>query len=235
MRLRARELEREAAEVGDLFASVEATLYLAQAELAAGQPTRARRYLRDAMARWPHGEFHFQHWIALRHETFCDLYEGATRDTARRLERGWAAARDARLHEHQVVRGETAVLDANIALALLARGDRDRARWTQRIRDAVERLSQEGRAWTDAWSWLLRAGLASQEGDRDGAISALRKAREGFHAADMAVHAAVVSLRLGELLPGRAGDALVDDAIDRLLSRGVAEPRRWCDVYAPRS
>ncbi|HZO16343.1 MAG TPA: hypothetical protein VFB62_23880, partial [Polyangiaceae bacterium] len=234
LRLRALELERESSEVGDVFGEVEASLYLSFADLAADGPDRARQRIAEAMGRWTHEAFHFQHWTALRYRTFCDLYTGVSDETARRLEVGVRAAREARLFDNQIVRGEASLLEGLVCLADLARGAADQRALERRVDRAAIKLGRERRAWAAASAWCLRGSLAEACGDRDRAIAALRKAREMFVGAHMGLHATVAKLRLGELLPGAAGKSLVTEAREQMMkAHGIAEPERWCNVYLP--
>jgi hypothetical protein len=76
------------------------------------------------------------------------------------------------------------------------------------MKDA-EALEKEGVAWAKALSQMVHAGLASTRGDRAGAAGRLRDAAARCEAADMPLFAEIARRRLGILLGGAEGEALV--------------------------
>lgn len=232
MSVRANRLRREAAEVGDVIMTVEGSLYAALADLAADQPRVARQRLDDTMTRWTTEGYHYQHWTALRYRTYCDLYDQRLVDTMRNLDDNIRQAKEARLFDNQIVRGEAPMLRAYTALACIDAGDGP-ARWVPVVEKARRELHKLERTWADAAALALQAGLARAQGDVSGAVASLRQAREAYHRADMALHAAVMKRRLGETLGGERGESLARDADDAMRARGVQAPARWARVYAP--
>src|SRR4029079_1775306 len=63
---RAAAQEREAADRGDLFGRINSAFSSLIPLLAADEVETARRRCREAIAFWPPGEFHVQHFMALR-------------------------------------------------------------------------------------------------------------------------------------------------------------------------
>jgi len=80
---------------------------------------------------------------------------------------------------------------------------------------------------------LLRAGLSAARGATDDAAARLRRAADGLDAADMAMWAAVARLRLGRILGGADGDALVEATMERFRIETVAEPAAFATMLVP--
>ncbi len=233
MRLRAQRLRREAAEVGDVIMTVEGSLYLSLAELANDEPAVARRRLRDTMARWTREGYYYQHWTALRYRIYCDLYNGTAADAVAPLEDGCRKAKSARLFDNQIVRGEAPLLRAYTALACIDADPKTAPEHTRTIEKAVTHLERMRRPWTEAAAFGLRAGLAHVRGHTDGTVAWLRRARATFHLANMALHASSMKWRLGEVLGGAHGAALIEASGAEMRKSGVTHPQRWVRVYAP--
>jgi hypothetical protein len=87
--------------------------------------------------------------------------------------------------------------------------------------------------WTDALAAALEASIAIARQDVGGAEMALRRAIEFADTAEMTVHAAAARHRLGELLGGDAGTALVTGAEEAMRARGVRIPGRYARALVP--
>jgi hypothetical protein len=82
-------------------------------------------------------------------------------------------------------------------------------------------------------SLLIGAGLAVLCGDVEAAAAGYRSAAPGFDAVDMVMHAAVTRWRLGELVGGDEGRALVAQARAVLAAEGIVRPERVLAMFAP--
>ena len=80
---------------------------------------------------------------------------------------------------------------------------------------------------------LLDAGIAYCAGRRDAAISSLRAAAEELRSADMHLLAQVAQRRLGEVLGGASGAAIVREADTALAVRGIRNAPRVAGLFAP--
>jgi hypothetical protein len=80
---------------------------------------------------------------------------------------------------------------------------------------------------------LVGAGLAVLRGDLDAAAAGYRSAALGLDAADTTTVANAARWRLGELLGGDDGRALVEQARAALLADGIVRPDRVVATYAP--
>jgi len=61
---------RDAGRVGNVFSAVTADLYTGFAHLAHGDAAGARALCEEAIARWSHAGYHFQHWLAFKIQTW---------------------------------------------------------------------------------------------------------------------------------------------------------------------
>lgn len=104
------------------------------------------------------------------------------------------------------------------------------------LRDAewvIRRLERERMPWPRAEAILLRAGVARIRRRTEDAIALFSKAAESFDTLDMRVVAAVARRRLGELLGGDEGRALILAADAVMTSQGVRNPRCMARLYSP--
>ena len=70
-------------------------------------------------------------------------------------------------------------------------------------------------------------------GDLDAAADGYRNAASGFDEADMALLVAAAHWRLGELVAGDEGRALVTDAHAALAAEGIVRPDRVVAMFVP--
>jgi serine/threonine protein kinase len=227
-------LVADAEDRGNLFMSVNVrTSSATTVWLAADDPDRARRELRDAMALWAQGKFSTQEWRATMFGADIDLYVG---DVAKAYERVRGLARALRRSFFFVhyVRSMTAFVQGRCAVAslqaLAAAPRRARLAEARRLRRQLERARMP---WTRPLASILDAGIAQAMGDRATAVAALGAAAQTADAADMALHAAAARLQLGRLLGGAQGAALVRDALDAMDLRGVVDPERYSAMLVP--
>jgi hypothetical protein len=226
-------LRGEAERRGDLYAH--ATLYnglIALHRLAADQPDLARAESQAVVERL--GRFQFQHYWAMLTRAFADLYEGRGAQALAGLEDSWPQSVRALFLRIQYIRVEAEWLRARclIAAAGEAAGDARRA-LVRRAARGARRLAGERLPWADPMAAATRAAIAWIEGDVDGARTGLERAAAGFAAADMPLPAAAVRARLGRLLGGDAGAALLAAAEADVCACGVVAPARMIALYAP--
>jgi serine/threonine protein kinase len=224
----------DADERGNLFLSVALrTSSAASVWLAADDPDRARRELRDAMAQWGQKGFSSPQWRATVSEAEVDLYVG---DPASAYDRVKDLSRV--LVKHFFFAFNTRVLVAfaqgRSAIASLD-GLAPRAR-KKRLKDAqhwTRFLKSKRMTFTAPLASILEAGVAFATGDRGKAESALYAAAEAAKVADMALHGAAARYELGLLLGGDEGAELVRAATEAMLSLGVHAPARFAPMLVP--
>jgi serine/threonine protein kinase/tetratricopeptide (TPR) repeat protein len=218
---------RSADRLGDLYSWVTAELYVALSELAAGDVAAARARRRRAMARWSQQGFHFQHWLALKIEIYCDLYEGRPEVAWTRLDSAWPELESSGLLRVQLMLVDSHLLRGTVAIAC---ADRMPGRLATAERDAKV-LAGVARGYGRAASELLRAGIARSRGRRSEAVEAYANAVRGFTTAEVGIFAASARVAYGSVLT--SGDAQTAQGEDLLRAEGAADPRRFAAVFAP--
>ncbi len=87
--------------------------------------------------------------------------------------------------------------------------------------------------WARAMGKSIDASLAAARGDIDEARTHALDAEHGMLELGMAVHAAAMRLRRGELSRGSEGATLVEDALTTMGRRGIAAPTKIADMLLP--
>ncbi|WP_437337918.1 serine/threonine-protein kinase [Sorangium sp. So ce394] len=227
---------RSATAVGNLFASVSATIASAVPLLAADDAAEARRCVREVVARWARGArgaMHVQHLYALRLETLADLYEGEADAARARLLAEWRGIERSQQLRVQPARMDMLLLRARTAIAAAAARRSGREPLLREAEADAARLEREVRRDGAPLAALLRAGVARLRDRPSEAIVQLGAAARGFDAVDMALHGACARRGRGELLGGDAGRALVAQADEAMARQGVRRPDRWTALYLP--
>ncbi len=201
--------------------------------LARNDPDGARQHVVSSIAQWAQRGFLIQHWRAMIAEVDIYLYEGKGALAYERLTRSERELRRSLLAFAQYIRVVTRFARARSAVAS-ARDTgsprRDRLREAARIGRQLER---EATPWIAVLASLVSASVANAEGRREDACSHLRAAAERARAADMGLHEAAAHHRLGRLLGGGEGHALVRDAETRMHSKGVDAADRYTAMLLP--
>jgi eukaryotic-like serine/threonine-protein kinase len=106
------------------------------------------------------------------------------------------------------------------------------ARLAEARRCAVH-LRRERQPWATTMAATVEAAAQHAAGDDEAAIESLRSVIEYAAASGMAMHAIVARHRLGKLLGGEEGAAIVREAHDAMSAEGIRRPERWLAVYLP--
>ncbi len=97
----------------------------------------------------------------------------------------------------------------------------------------MKQLESEGTPCARPAAALLSASILAARGRAAEARAPLELAIANFDAADMTLHAEVARRRLGELVGGETGRALITRA-DALMGRqGIKRPERWTAIHTP--
>jgi tetratricopeptide (TPR) repeat protein len=217
---------------GDLYASTE--LRTAVEPIVCLMDDRiedARAALARSEQGLPQREVTMQHWQHMQSSVLVELYAGAPGRAVELLERKMPAIWSAFLMRIYAVRAFNTYLHLTAWLGLLGAGAPDPGRLAARIRKLCRRL--DGDLPMRAVPLLAGAGLAVVRGDLDAAVTGYREAAEGFDALDMMQLASSARWRLGELIGGHAGRALIADARAALAAEGVVRPDRLVAAFAP--
>ncbi|WP_437970524.1 AAA family ATPase [Sorangium sp. So ce260] len=224
---------RSATAVGNLFASVSATIASAVPLLATDDAAEARRCVREVVARWTRGALHVQHMYALRLEILADLYEGEPDAARSRLLAEWRGIERSQQLRVQPARMDMLLLRARTAIAAAAARRSGREPLLREAEADAARLEREVRRDGAPLAALLRAGIARLRDRPSEAIVQLGAAARGFDAVDMALHGACARRGRGELLGGDVGRALIAQADAAMAQQGVRRPERWTSLYLP--
>ena len=224
----------EALERGDLFAATYARMHTWYAPIAADDVTHAGAEMREAIARWSTGGFHIMHFWALYAEAQYELYAGRASAAWALLDRAWPALVKSNILRVQFHRIFMTLLRGSVALAAAVGGPQsERKRLIKEAERAMTQLEGEGTQCARPAAALLSASILAARGRAAEARLPLELAIANFDAADMTLHAEVARRRLGELVGGETGRALITRA-DALMGRqGIKRPERWTAIHTP--
>jgi len=179
----------------------------------------------------PRREVTMLHWQYLQSSAWVELYAGEPAKAVEVLEQRLPAIQRAFLMRIYAVKAFAAYARTAAWLGALCDGARDPRRLRASIRRVCNGLGSD--PISRPVSLLISAGLAVLGGDLDAAAAGYRSAVLGFDAVDMMAHAAVARWRLGELVGGDEGRALVDRARAALTAEGIVRPERVLAMFAP--
>jgi eukaryotic-like serine/threonine-protein kinase len=230
-------LLQEARDRDDLTAETNLRTRLAYIlHLAADNPARARAEVVQAISAWGGRGFYAQHSWQLYTLGEVDLYAGSGRAAWQRIQDGWAPLRRSLLLGVQAVRVESTYLRARsaIAAALDEAGVRCWPPGMRRVASGdASRLAREGVPWALALASLIRAGIATLDGDRAEALALVQSAEAAFRNRAMALYATVARRRRGELTGGPSGERLIGQADVWMTGQGIRNPARMTAMLAP--
>ncbi|HUH01978.1 MAG TPA: protein kinase [Kofleriaceae bacterium] len=224
-------LVEDAARRGDRYAETTLRKNSFLVWLASDDPAGARQDLERAIWAPPEGRYHLQHWFDLEARSYIALYTGEAAALHEQVEGEWQALARSLLTRTQIVRTFARALRARLAIAAAPgasgpRLDRDVAR-------VAHQLEREHIGYAQVWAALLRAGIAARRGDQDRAVAALRFVVPAAEQNEMLLYAAAGRRRLGELLGGDEGHALIEAADAAMRDQTIVDPARMTEVFAP--
>jgi eukaryotic-like serine/threonine-protein kinase len=225
---------RDAAARGNRFAGM---MYRSGATnvtwLAADRVEGARQALSEALAEWPAEPFRTPHYMAMMSAARIHLYAGEPKEAWRQMSRSWPAFERAGLRRIQAVRIASSHLRGSCAVAASRALPTERAHLLRVAEHEVRAMVRERSQWGLAFASLVRAAIASCRSDPASAGEHLRDALAGFEGGEMLLFVAAARRRLGELLGGDKGQALVTRANAWMAARGIANPDRMTAMLAP--
>jgi hypothetical protein len=223
---------KEAQERGERYSLASLGVFGVHERLAADDPGQAQSDLDAIMAVWSHRGFHVQHMEELWVQLHIDLYRQDSAAAWDRLARQWPALERSLIMRVQVIRIGMRHLRARCALARAVAVPDPEPFLAAAERDAG-RLEREKMAWGDALAQLIRAGVAAGRGDEPGAVARLNAAMAGLEAGDMRYPAAGARRRLGELIGGDEGRALLAQVNSWMTAQKIGDPDRYTAMLAP--
>jgi tetratricopeptide (TPR) repeat protein len=224
----------EAADRRDLFTSVNvrtaAGIWLS---LVADEPEHARREMTDALSQWSYRGFSLQHWQDMVWGAEIELYVGEGGRAYKHLMRDMPRLKKSFLLHAGFIRAATFYMRGRAAIASIgSRADLRRRRIAE-ARRLARQLAREAEAWTHALAFLLRAVADNAAGDRAAAVAALREGVERAEATSTVLYVLPARYRLGQLLGGDEGAAMVRQAVEAMTAAGVRNPERWVACHMP--
>jgi serine/threonine protein kinase len=236
MVVRSDETRRAARDRGDMS---ESTLLRTGVQnhvwLVRGESAAARRAAIDAAAGWSKRGTLVHSYLDVIAQCAIDIYEDPESDRAyQRVAAAWPGFRRELLlaFENGRVNGHDARGRATVAAAVGAPPSRQKELLRAAEKDvAVLARQSQAPAWPLADT--IRAAILHQRSDDARAVTALRAAAAGYDAAQMAMHGNAVRRRLGVLLGGDEGRALVVVADAAMRAEAIADPERMTALLAP--
>jgi hypothetical protein len=227
-------LIRVARERGDLFAETSMSTGLPNTVwLVAGDVAGARGAADGTMGRWSNIGWHLQHYWQLIAHAQADLYEAAGDRAFERLRASWKSLRRSLYLRIAAVRVEAYHLRARAALCAAAADPKRRRSLLAAARRDARRLDRQHIRWAIGSATAVRAGIADIAGDDEAARTLYARAEQQLVEADMAIYAAAVRRRRGELLAGDEGGHLVSDADAEMRAQDIADPVRFARMITP--
>jgi tetratricopeptide (TPR) repeat protein len=229
---------RDAEQRGNKYAV--ASLSLTQATIAllaveGSDATLAR--IDHALAGWSKRGFHLEHFYAFMARAEALAYAGRATEAHAEVVARWPALQRSMLpYIAQLVRLRSYQVRGRVALrAAEASQGEVRLRLLSDASTCAQRVERErSLASASPYAALIRAGVASMRGaGGDRTASLLRDAVAGFEAEGMALYAAAARRRLGEVVGGDEGRALVRSADAWMKSESIGNPEPMTALLAP--
>jgi hypothetical protein len=224
----------DAEERGDLCAL--AGLHLNGARswcLADDDPKRAHEQLALGLREWSFPDLGVHRFLAEIARVQVQLYEGDADGALQTVRRLGSEFRVSTLRRVQLCRILYHYHHGYVAIALAVSGEPSkRKRRLGRARKHQKKLRKENTEWGNALAKYVAAQVLLLAGDESG-VDQLRLAALAFDQSDMYSLAAATRFRLGLLLGGAEGAALVKASRSFMQSQGVVAPDRLLGALAP--
>jgi eukaryotic-like serine/threonine-protein kinase len=218
-----------ALEQGNLLAATDLRTRMNLIWLVADDPNQAREEVIEALKVWPQEGFHLQHYSSLFALAQIELYTGDGEVAWRHIQGQWKALENSMLLRIQALRIEAVHLQARAALATAGR-KKDRLAIARKLTRSIAR---EQMPWADPLVYLLQAAIARQSGDVSQTSKLLSEAVDASDRADMRLYAAAARRRLGEVLGGDHGGALIAEAETWMRTQKIRNPLLMTRMLAP--
>jgi predicted Ser/Thr protein kinase len=209
---------------GDLYAATMLTGSCAMARLVQGDVDGVQRHLERARQHWPrphgysHPDFHL-----LEAEVLNAIYTGEPQRSLEKLQGDWPAMEKALLLRRPDRRARLRAWRGGSALGVARLDNVDAPACRVLALGEARALARIRHPLAPAFSRTLQAGLALDEGNRAQAALHLRAALKSYEAIAVRPSIAAVQRRLGHLLGGDEGTALVAQADAALRAMGAVD------------
>ena len=221
----------------DRYAAVTYRTAFAVHRLLRDDPDEAERDVEDALASWSTGGvFQMQHLFALLSRCDAAVYRGAPAAVLPLLEAARAPLARSMLDRapsNAMLRDSTLGRLAIACGAQAPAGSAARRHAAAEARRYARDLSRSPTPAGRAAFGVLAAGAAELEGNVDAAVAELRRTLPLLDAIDLNLFGHAARRRLGRLVGGDEGAALVAAADRALAGQGVARPDKLAAMIAP--
>ena len=220
---------------GDVFALSSFQMLEARCvTLAAGDVDRARNEIERDVNVLPTKSLGVQKFLIEISKVQLEMYDAKPRLAVERIEQLWTEFSRSTMPRFQLCR---IYLHYHSGFAYLiwaaSQNDRQREEALHQASYHASRLEKESVAWATPFASYIRAAVANLQGDKEASMVGLKQAVAGFDQTHMRMYGEATRRRLGQLIGGVQGDALVTTAETIFSEQGVAEPARFASIMAP--
>ncbi len=227
-------LLRAATERGDIYAATNLRVGIPNvAWLVRDDAARADAELDTALRQWSAQGFHLQHYHHLVGLGQLHLYTGDGASGYARVAERWPALEASLILRIELVRREAQVVRAKLAVLAARQQPARRAELLGEAAALCRKAARGAGTYARGWAILTEAGVAATRGDTDQAVARLRAALPLLDEAAMPIYAAVARGRLGALVGGDDGAAMIAAGEAALRAQQVAAPARFARMIAP--
>jgi len=203
-------------------------------------PAGARARIEEAKRRWtPLADIQWPDWFLLQAEVYLSLYEGEPERGVQLWEAAWPRLKRSMLVTRaEIGRTGTHTFRAGAILAALRkRSSRyspdQRTRLRKNARESLRVIAQPRTPTSRLWLATTEAAVALERGDDTGARAALRRAIEVGDFYQLMATTAAARRRLGHLIGGDEGQALVERGDATLRAQGVVNLEAMTRMLVP--
>ena len=228
-------LSQQAKETGNAMTEFVAAYYSALMLIAADAIAPARDLVRKATEIGLSQELPAVHLRTLMIEVSCDLYVGDVVGAWSRVERAWIYNEQSRVLYARSQRTNASGLRGQVALALARTVKGEEKIRLLTIADGERRaLESIGTPQARALAALFKVlSTVATRPTATSVIARMQTAIAAFEAADMSLHAACLSYRLGEWTGGVAGAAMIARSEAFMRLQTIVRPQQWVAMVTP--
>ena len=180
----------------------------------------------------PSGVYHVQHWYELEARAELAIYKGNALEALSGLDADIKKYDKSLLRRVVLVHSLKTSLHARLHLAAALEANSDLSH-LKKSRVLMKKLSKTKLSYAIVCVALLKPAFSLQGGNKEQAIEELRQVVLLAEKHDMSLHGLVAQRRLGELLGGKKGDALVEKNNKLMEENGIKNPDRMSNLIAP--
>ena len=200
-------------------------------------PDAARKDIAEALDAWLPVDvaFQVQHWYAFWGRIEVALYAGDVDEAEADLEENRPRFEKSLLTHIGRLRCEYRHILGRVALArgALSVEANERKAQIKITRKMSQYLKKETLPFAEPFALLLDCGAAHLEGQRERTVLLMKKAVAKLEESETRLYAAAAKRRLGTLLGGEEGQALIETADAWMAGQGVVRPDRMSAMLVP--